>query len=366
MKKSSAQITATKPKMYLEGLHSSKAYLTYKTADEVLAMYKKRKLVIPPFQRKRGIWKKNQNQDLIMTMIRGLPVMPFLVQEQDGIFFQLDGNQRLWNEINFKNNNIKISKTYDPMLGGMRWKDLEPETQKRYNAYPIPFLVVVGGNGVGVQTYIRANSGIPLNKAEKRRAMFYNSAFSKLVIKVTKQMISFYRNNQIITENDILRSKEEEVIAENIILTTREATDGSDLDSIYDQWRTQKKLNQHILVNPITILQGHFATINAMFGTLVGTGFDNPNNFYGLLGAVKKAKENNLIPNNAKMEKVIGDRLVNFLKEVSNYSKAGIAGNTNVANYHKTITRGTRDLKNRENRISILLDEIVSTTYQKN
>jgi len=352
---------ADNPKLELNGLHDSKAYLTSMTADEILNLYKSKRLIIPLFQRKRGMWRNSQDQDLITTMIRGQPVLPFLVQYNttDKKYYLLDGQQRLHNEMRFKNNEIKISKTYDPMLGGMKWDDLEPETQKKYNDYPIPLLVVVGGNGIGVQTYIRANSGLPINKAEKRRAIFHKTAFDRFVRKTANRLTNFYRDNRIISDNDILRCRDEEIVAENMILVAKGVTDGADLDANYEQYKTPKKLQQHILAkHPIETMGGYSLTIKAMFPDgLRDTGFDNPNNFYGLLGAVKEATIRSVLPNTDKDKKLVGNQLVQFLKEVREYSRTN-KGTKSAMMYHKTIARGTRDFKNREDRIKILLDKI--------
>ncbi len=351
-------LSGSHARLNLEGLQNSKAYLTSMTAEEVYNLYKRKKLVIPKFQRKGYVWKKNQNQELAVTMLHGYPVLPLLVQYVNGKYILLDGQQRLLNEFEFMNNRIKISKTFDPLLGGLRWKDLEPETRKHYKNYPVPFLVVVGGNGIGVQTYIRANSGLPINAPEKRKAKYYNTAFFKLVKKVQKSVQTFYTVNGILTKNDILRSKEEDVIAENIILVMREVTDGSGLDDLYDQWKTPKKLSQHIRGDPVKVLNKYFDTINEMFPNgLKETHFANTNNFYGLLGAVKVATEKDLLPSTKVEKESVGKKLTKFLEDVRTFSTTG-NGSAISGKYLRTISRGTRDFKNREERINILVDLI--------
>jgi hypothetical protein len=346
------------PRLDLAGLQNSKAYLTMMTAEEVYNLYKRKKLVIPRFQRKGYVWKKNQNQELVVTMLHGYPVLPLLVQYVNGKYILLDGQQRLLNEFEFMNNRIKISKTFDPLLGGLRWKDLEPETRKHYKNYPVPFLVVVGGNGIGVQTYIRANSGLPINAPEKRKARYFNTAFFKLVKKVQKSVQTFYTVNGILTRNDILRSKEEDVLAENIILVMREITDGSDLDDLYEQWKTPKKLSQYIKGDPVKVLNEYFDIINEMFPNgLKKTHFANLNNFYGLLGAVKVATEKDLLPKSKGDKELVGKELTKFLENVRIFSTTG-NGSALAGRYLRTISRGTRDFKNREDRINILVDLI--------
>lgn len=360
--KSAQTITAQKNRLYLEGLHNSKAYLTYKTTDQVFEMVKKHEMVIPPYQRNGGVWKDSQDQELIMTMIRGLPVLPFLVQfdTKTGKYSLLDGQQRNLNQMLFRTNKIKISKKFDISRGGMRFRDLEPETQKNYLKYPIPFLVVVGGNGVGRDTYIRANSGLPINASEKRRAKFYDTSFFKLVRKVSRKLLKFYTDNKILTEHDVLRCKDEDVIAENILLVVRGVSDGSDLDDTYDRMRTPKQLSNIITEDPEKLLKGYFRTISEMFPKgLKQTGFDNPNHFYGLLGAVKEAIEKNLLPTTGKTKADLGARLQKFLAEVGSiHSDPDGNHSASARKYHSTVVRGTRDLKNREDRIQVLVDVI--------
>lgn len=346
--------SAEQPKLYLKGLTKCKAYVTYYTSEQLYDLQKKKKLKVPDYQRPEGQWKASQDQELIKSMLRGFPIMPFLLQLEKGIFWVLDGQQRLYNERQFRENKIKISKKTDHEFAGMKWKDLTPETQLKYNNMPIPVFVIEGSNGLGVRSYILEHSGLPLVKPQKRRAIFNKNAFQKLVLKVTKQLTPFYVDNGIVSKTTILRSREEEIIAENILLVTTGITGGNELDKKYEDRETPAKLKSYITQDPIKLLQGHFATINSLFGgSLKGTGFDNPSNFYGLLGAVKKASETDHLPESSKDRLIIGEKMKKLLKEVKSVSKTGV-GSTQAIKYHTTITRGTRDFKNRELRIDYL------------
>lgn len=348
----------SQPKMYLKGLSKCDCYLTYFTSDQTANLFSKKKLVLPPYQRPKNQWKAVQDQDLIMTMINGYPVLPFLLQYENGVYYLLNGNQRLWNQMRFRKNQIKILKKTDGTYGGMKYKDLEPETKKKYDSYPIAMQVIVGGNGIGVKAYIQANSGVPINKAQKRRAVFHKTAFHKKVIAVGKKVQKFYTENNVIRPNDFIKCKNEEIIAENILLVTQGITDGAELDNKYLQMEKPTQLNRYITKDPVQLLNGYFRTIKSMFPKgLIGTGFDNINNFYGLLGAVKNATEQNIIPDNARDKALIGDALVKLLEDVKKFSRTNQGSNSAML-YHKTITRGTRDYKNREDRIQVLVDVI--------
>ena len=115
--------------------------------------------------------------------------------------------------------------------------------------------------------------------------------------------------------------------------------------------------------DPITLLRGYFGTINSMFGgDLKKAGFDNPNNFYGLLGAVKKALDEGVMPSNQKDRVQIGNKMMKLVVDVKT-TLQDIRNNPSkvppqVLKYHATISRGTRDLQNREDRIEILFDII--------
>jgi len=356
-KRSSTKSAETQPRLYLKGLSKCKAFMTYYTAKQLYDLKKKKKLKVPPYQRPEGQWSKNQDQELIKSMLRGFPIMPFLLHLVNGVLWILNGQQRLYNEIEFKENRIKVSKKTDPEFGGMKWKDLTPETQLKYNNMPIPAFVIEGANGVGVSSYILEHSGLPLVKPQKRRAIFYKNAFNRLVMKVRKQLISFYMDNGIVSKTSVLRSREEEIIAENILLVTTGVTGGNEIDKKYEERGTPAKLNSYIKQDPTKLLQGHFSTINSLFsGSVKNTGFDNPSHFYGLLGAVKKATDNNLF-NGKDSRQQIGDKMQKLLKEVKSVTKTG-NGSPQAIRYHTTITRGTRDLKNREDRINILYEII--------
>lgn len=363
--------TEQPPKLYLKGLRQCKAYLTYFTSKQLYQLHKKKKLKIPPIQRPEGQWKKEQDQALIKSMLKGFPIMPMLFQLADGILWVLNGQQRLYSERLFRENKLKISKSISEEWEGMKWNDLTPETQRSYNYMPIPAFVIEGKNGdatltkkLGVEAYILEHSGLPLVAPQIRRAKFIDSAFHKLVMKVTKQMISFYVNNGIVSKTSILRSREEEIIAENILLVTSGVSGGNELDKKYEDRKTTAKLNSYLDgKDPIKLLRGYFGTINSMFGdSLKKTGFNNPSNFYGLLGAVKKAQDEGVMPSNQKDRVQIGNKMKKLVLEVQTtlqdvrYNPSKIP--PQVLKYHTTISRGTRDLQNREDRIEILFDII--------
>jgi len=365
--------TEQPPKLYLKGLRKCKAFLTYYTSKQLYQLQKKKKLKVPTIQRPEGQWKKEQDQALIKSMLKGFPIMPMLFQLADGILWVLNGQQRLYSERLFRENKLKISKSISEELEGMKWNDLTPETQRFYNNMPIPAFVIEGKNGIGVEAYILEHSGLPLVAPQIRRAKFNDSAFHKLVMKVTKQMISFYVNNGIVSKTSILRSREEEIIAENILLVTSGVSGGNEIDKKYTERKTTAKLNSYLDgKDPIRLLRGYFGTINSMFGEYVNgkwmggdlrkTGFDNPNNFYGLLGAVKKALDEGIMPSNQKDRVQIGNKMKKLVLEVKT-TLQDIRNNPSkvppqVLKYHTTISRGTRDLQNREDRINILFDII--------
>lgn len=75
--------------------------------------------------------------------------------------------------------------------------------------------------------------------------------------------------------------------------------------------------------------------------------------------SVKEATERNLLPTTGKAKADLGDRLKRFLEEVGSiHSDPDGNQSASARKYHSTVVRGTRDLKNREDRIQVLVDVI--------
>ncbi|AQS42482.1 DUF262 domain-containing protein [Bacillus velezensis] len=71
-----------------------------------------------PIQRKGGQWDKSAKSLFINSMANGYPIPPFYALKEDGVYWILDGQQRLTTAINFMNNKFVLNED-TPEVDGM-------------------------------------------------------------------------------------------------------------------------------------------------------------------------------------------------------------------------------------------------------
>lgn len=339
---------------------STLATVTYFTVKEVIEMWKKKSIHIEGFQRKGGIYKSKSGlkQELIQTVLAQEPLIPKLAQEKaDGTISLLDGQQTMLTLFDFRKNQMKISKSINTQLTGKKFSNLSSTLQDMFDNYAIPFMIVHGGNGVGRATYIKANSGLPISKPEIRRAWYFDTPLHKYIQSVCKRLNQDYLDLHILTENDILRCKDEEFIAENLLLVSDgEAKNGSELNGLYQTFKnTPSQFREFKDTNPEKDLKRGLRITKKIFPEgLKNTKFDNLTGFYGLLGAINGLEENTF---NANKCKRIKSKLIAFATEATKLGRLGKATGQK-AEYYATISRSTKDKKQREKRIKIVTELI--------
>lgn len=339
---------------------STLATVTYFTVKEVIEMWKKKSIHIEGFQRKGGIYKSKSGlkQELIQTVLAQEPLIPKLAQEKaDGTISLLDGQQTMLTLFDFRKNQMKISKSINTQLTGKKFSNLSSTLQDMFDNYAIPFMIVHGGNGVGRATYIKANSGLPISKPEIRRAWYFDTPLHKYIQSVCKRLNQDYLDLHILTENDILRCKDEEFMAENLLLVSDgEAKNGSELNGLYQTFKnTPSQFREFKDTNPEKDLKRGLRITKKIFPEgLKNTKFDNLTGFYGLLGAINGLEENTF---NANKCKRIKNKLIAFATEATKLGRLGKATGQK-AEYYATISRSTKDKKQREKRIKIVTELI--------
>ena len=64
------------------------------------------------YQRPSGAWSSEDDQCLIDTILRGEPMPLFFLNSKDGIFYIVDGQQRLNAIMKFHDNSLKLNKKF--------------------------------------------------------------------------------------------------------------------------------------------------------------------------------------------------------------------------------------------------------------
>ncbi|MER8466577.1 DUF262 domain-containing protein [Mesorhizobium sp. M1396] len=145
----------------------------------------------PKYQRSGSLWKLEDQQSLIDTMINGFD-MPKLyladfttlrtdLNEKNMRYAVVDGKQRLSAIFSFLNNEIPLSPYIaflddtDVNLGGLFYKDLletASEIASRVEEFPMPVMHVVTDDAIKIrELFLRLNKGLVLTGPEKRNAM---------------------------------------------------------------------------------------------------------------------------------------------------------------------------------------------------
>jgi len=183
--------------------------------------------------------------------------------------------------------------------------------------------------------------GVRLSKAEKKRAFHYTGTFYKIIAKKTKELDTFYKENDILSEYDIGRFGGQLLTAESLILALEGPQQSSKIDIFYERWKDQFPFKDEAFSK----LDQAVKTIKKMFpnGIPKKSRLNKPNNYYALLGAIFNQKN----PVNNHDE--VANRLTHFMASVFNSQHE-----TNAKEYWATLQEGTGSLKNRKKRIEIL------------
>lgn len=119
-----------------------------------LERYKAGKIAVPSCQRAAGVWKKEQEDRLIDTIVSKLPVPAITLGEVDGQAYVVDGLQR--------------TTTLEHLLNR---KDVDEDTKKKIQSYQLSIVIVHDMDWESFEKYFyNCNNGTPLASAVKECA----------------------------------------------------------------------------------------------------------------------------------------------------------------------------------------------------
>ena len=142
-------------------------------------MLERRELVVNrDYQRGSGIWPNGPSSYFIDTIIENFPfpkiyMYEFVNREERNIRKEIvDGQQRISAITRFYNNEFALGS--DSEHSGMRFRDLDEETQEKFLSYVVSVDVIRSAQrGEILQMFRRMNAyTLPLNEAEKRHSSF--------------------------------------------------------------------------------------------------------------------------------------------------------------------------------------------------
>ncbi len=253
-------------------------------------------LVIAPKFQRRDVWIPKAKSYLIDTILRSMPIPPLFIRLKiDPIRKQtvrevVDGQQRLRAVLGYINNEFPLLQVHNPEFGGKCYQDL-PENA-RLNILSYKFLVnlledVSDSDVLGIFARINTYT-VRLNAQELRNAEFFG-VFKQTVYNLAHQHYAFWRNSNILTDQQIARMQEAELVSELIVtmLDGIRQTNGKILSDFYkkfdDEFPESERISAQFgaVINTIGDILG---------GTLKSLPFRRSPLFYSLFCAVFDAR----------------------------------------------------------------------------
>lgn len=147
--------------------------------------------MVPEYQRVGGIWKREDQQFLIDSMLNDYDIPKLYLadfttlktelNEERKRYAVIDGKQRLEAIFNFFSNSLPLSNNFiyesapELIIGGLLFKDLKvkyEDISAKIEEYPLPIMhVVTDEPGRINELFVRLNKGAALTGAERRNAM---------------------------------------------------------------------------------------------------------------------------------------------------------------------------------------------------
>jgi hypothetical protein len=130
----------------------------------------------------------------------------------------VDGQQRLRAILDYIEGKFCILRVHNPEFAGCTFADLPENIQREFLVYKLPVAVLEGvGDAEVLRIFARLNTyTIPLNKQEMRNAEFFG-AFKQTVYDLAFEHLAFWRNNHILTDQNIARMSDAELTSELVV-----------------------------------------------------------------------------------------------------------------------------------------------------
>jgi hypothetical protein len=184
----------------------------------------------PRFQR-RSVWTDTARSYLMDTIIDGKPIPKVFIrqklnpQTRKSIREVVDGQQRLRTILSFMKDGFVINKRHNKQYGGLYFSELnkvDEDIQNHLLNYEISVDLLVNMSDPDVlDVFSRLNSySVTLNDQEKINANHF-SEFKKLADTLAHKNNSFWIDNKIISEQNVLRMYEKEFDHDVDVLSER-------------------------------------------------------------------------------------------------------------------------------------------------
>ncbi|WP_051977471.1 MULTISPECIES: GmrSD restriction endonuclease domain-containing protein [Pasteurellaceae] len=303
--------------------------------SDIVEWYSKGEINYSPKYQRNSVWNNNAKSYLIDTIIRGMPIPPIFLHQRVDISTRknnrevIDGQQRLRAIIDFVHNeSFSIMKKHNQDVGDMYFEQLDDDYKREILQYEIVAQVInEEDESVIYDMFSRLNSNnVVLNKQEIRNSKYWGD-FKVIVYQLLSKYRSFIIDNKIVTEKEVSRMKDAELINSLLILLIKGIVSENPryIDEVYEEFNDNFE-GSNVIIEKFDLLMNDIFELFSFF--IQRNIFSNKNYFYTLFAilAIKRGFISNLtdgITNSASIMKRDGFNLNNKLDEfISNIENA--------------------------------------------
>lgn len=180
-------------------------------------------LKLSPKYQRRSVWSEKAKSYLMDTIIRGKPLPKLFIREFIDVNGKqtrevIDGQQRVRSILDYIDNGFCISKVHNSEVGGLLFRDLPENYKKKVYKYVLTFDIFQDLPDEEIRDiFARLNTyNVSLNPQELRNAKYFGY-FKQKVYDYSKEYSKFYLENCILTERQMNRMAEAEMLSELLI-----------------------------------------------------------------------------------------------------------------------------------------------------
>ncbi|MDF2951737.1 MAG: hypothetical protein K0S18_1320 [Anaerocolumna sp.] len=258
--------------------------------NDFLEWHERGQLVLAPKFQRRSVWKPVAKSFLIDSILREKPLPKIFIRQITDIKSRttirevVDGQQRLRTILDYINDGFKVSSVHNKECGNLYFSELSDRYQNIVLTYKFSVDTFIGVDDSEIMdVFARLNTyTTPLNKQELINAEFYGY-FKQLVYTLSYKYNSFWIDNKLFTEYQVMRMNEVELTADFIIAMLDGIQNRKKIRSYYKQYDevfNDKEILEEKFDKVISIIKMTFDD------TLKKSSFRKPALFYSMFLAI--------------------------------------------------------------------------------
>jgi hypothetical protein len=207
---------------------------------------RQKELELNPIFQRRPVWSDKAKSYLIDTILRGKPIPKIFIRQKVNVSTKttvrevVDGQQRLRSILSFIKDGFVVSRQQNREYGGLHFSQFDEDFQAQILSYEISVDLLINLPDAEVlDIFSRLNSyAIILNEQEKINANHFGP-FKVLADEVGRKYLEYWKNQKILSPNNILRMAEVNLVADLLIAMMEGIKSKKQVKKYYDQYENE-------------------------------------------------------------------------------------------------------------------------------